>query len=69
MKRGKNLKSLQNLKPYPKIREEGSAPKPVQVRIPASHYEAWMTLSTEKRNAYLREAIASVLEEENLLSN
>ena len=69
MKKRGNPKSLQNLKPYPKIAPEGSAPKLVQVRIPASHYEAWMTLSTEKRNTYLRSAIASLLEEENLLSN
>ena len=69
MKRKSTYNGLQNLKPYPKIAPEGSAAKPVQVRIPASHYEAWMSLSTEKRNTYLRSAIASLLEEENLLPN
>lgn len=69
VRRGKHPKTLENLKPYPKVCEEKCARKPVQVKIPASHYEAWMTLSTEKRNTYLRDAIASLLEEENLLPN
>ena len=58
----------QYLKSYPKIAPEGSAPKSVAVRVPASQYEAWMSLPSEKRNKYLREAIAALLVKENLIS-
>ena len=57
------------LKSFPKIAPEGSAPKSVAVRVPANQYEAWMSLPSEKRNTYLREAIASLLKEENLLAS
>ena len=58
----------QYLKPYPKIAPEGSAPKSVAVRVPASQYAAWMSLPSEKRNKYLRDAIEALLVEENLIS-
>ena len=56
------------LKPMPKIAPEGTAPRPVQVRIPASQYEAWMSLPARKRNEYLRQAISDLLVKENLIS-
>ena len=56
------------LKKIPKIAPEGSAQKPVQVRVPASQYEAWMSLPAKERNDYLRKAIAQKLSEENLIS-
>ena len=56
------------LKPMPKIAPEGTARRPVQVRIPASQYEAWMSLPAQKRNEYLREAISDLLIKENLIS-
>jgi hypothetical protein len=42
---------------------EPCARKPVQVKIPQSQYEAWMTLPAEVRNNALREAIAKILQE------
>lgn len=56
------------LKKIPKIAPEGSAQKPVQVRVPASQYEAWMSLPAKERNDYLRKAIAEKLEKDGLLS-
>ena len=58
----------QNLKSFPKIAPEGSAPKSVAVRIPKSQYEMWMSLSSEERNECLRKAIAQKLVEKNLIS-
>ena len=58
----------QNLKSFPKIAPEGSAPKSVAVRIPKSQYEIWMSLSSEERNECLRKAIADKLAEKNLIS-
>ena len=52
----------------PKIAPEGTARRPVQVRIPASQYEAWMSLPAQKRNEYLRQAISDLLIKENLIS-
>ena len=56
------------LKKIPKIAPEGSAQKPVQVRVPASQYDAWMSLPAKERNDYLRKAIADKLAEKNLAS-
>ena len=56
------------LKKIPRIAPEGSAPKPVQVRVPAKQYDAWMSLPAKERNEYLREAIAAKLVEKNLIS-
>ena len=56
------------LKKIPKIAPEGSAPRPITLRVPASQYEAWMSLPAKERNEYLREAIAQKLAEKNLLS-
>ena len=58
----------QYLKSFPKIAPEGSAPRAVSVRIPKSQYEAWMSLSAEERNDYLRNAIAEKLKKDGLLS-
>ena len=58
----------QYLKSFPKIAPEGSAPRAVSVRIPKSQYEAWMSLSAEERNEYLRNAIAEKLKKDGLLS-
>ena len=52
----------------PKIAPEGTARRPVQVKVPASHYEAWMSLPAEERNEHLRQAIAAKLVEKNLIS-
>ena len=60
--------NTKGLKKIPKIAPEGSAQKPVQVRVPASQYEAWMSLPAKERNDYLRKAIAQKLSEENLIS-
>jgi|GEM_PF-3406532 len=56
------------LKKIPKIAPEGSAQKPVQVRVPASQYDAWMSLPAKERNDYLRKAISEKLEKNGLLS-
>ena len=56
------------LKKIPKIAPEGSAPKSVAVRVPASQYDAWMSLPAKERNEYLRKAIAEKLEQDGLLS-
>lgn len=58
----------QNLKSFPKIAPEGSAPKSVAVRIPKSQYELWMSLSSDERNECLREAVAEKLKKKGLLS-
>ena len=60
--------NTQNLKPFSKIAPEGSAPKSVAVRVPASQYDAWMSLSSSERNECLRKAIADKLAEKNLAS-
>ena len=60
--------NISGLKPMPKIAPEGTARRPVQVRIPASQYEAWMSLPAQKRNEYLRQAISDLLIKENLIS-
>lgn len=55
---------LKNLKSYPRVDEkEPCAQKPVQIKIPQSQYEAWMTLPIEIRNKALREAISKTLQE------
>jgi hypothetical protein len=56
------------LKKFPKIAPEGSADKPVHVRVPASQYQAWMSLPVKERNDYLRKAIAEKLEKNGFLS-
>ena len=45
----------------------GTARKPVQVKVPVNHYDAWMSLPAKKRNDYLRAAIADKLRKEGLL--
>ena len=57
------------LKKIPKIAPEGSAQKPVQVRVPASQYDAWMSLPAKERNDYLRKAIADKLAEKQKLAS
>lgn len=56
------------LKKVPKIAPEGTARRPVQVKVPANQYEAWMSLPAKERNDYLRAAIAAKLTEKNLIS-
>ncbi len=60
--------NMSGLKPMPKISPEGTARRPVQVKVPANQYEAWMSLPAEERNNYLREAIAAKLLQKNLIS-
>ncbi len=60
--------NTKGLKKIPKIAPEGSAPRSVAVRVPASQYDAWMSLSPEERNQCLRDAIAAKLAEKNLIS-
>ena len=55
------------LKKIPKIAPEGSAPKSVAVRVPASQYDAWMAIPADERNDYLRKAIADKLAEQGKL--
>ena len=57
------------LKKIPKIAPEGSAPKSVAVRVPASQYDAWMSLSSSERNECLRKAIADKLAERKKLAS
>ena len=47
---------------------ESCARKPVQVKIPQSQYEQWMTLPVDIRNQALREAIQKTLEEQSFLT-
>lgn len=60
--------NTKGLKPNPKIAPEGTCRRPVQVKVPLSQYEAWMSLPAKERNDYLRKAIAQKLSEENLIS-
>ena len=57
------------LKKIPKIAPEGSAKKPVQVRVPASQYDDWMAIPAKERNDYLRKAIADKLAEKQKLAS
>ncbi|MDJ0725626.1 MAG: hypothetical protein QNJ38_10985 [Prochloraceae cyanobacterium] len=52
--------------PFPRLpgADEPCARTPVQVKIPQSHYEKWMSLPSNVRNQYLREAIAKKIQEE-----
>ena len=54
-----------HLNRFPKLAgaNEACARKPVQVKIPQSQYEKWMSLPVDLRNRVLREAIAKALEE------
>ena len=54
-----------HLNRFPKLdgANESCARKPVQVKIPQSQYEKWMSLPVDLRNQVLREAIAKALEE------
>ena len=56
----------EHLSKFPKIAPEGSAVKPVQVRIPKSQYDAWMKIPSQERNQYLREAIAKKIAESSV---
>ena len=47
---------------------EPCARKPVQVKIPQSQYEKWMTLPVDLRNQVLRDAIKKALEEQSPLT-
>jgi hypothetical protein len=51
---------IDRLNRFPKLAgaKESCARKPVQVKIPQSQYEKWMTLPVDLRNQVLREAIA-----------
>ena len=60
--------NTQNLKSFPKIAPEGSAPKSVAVRVPASQYDDWMAIPAKERNDYLRKAIADKLAEKKFAS-
>jgi hypothetical protein len=42
---------------------EACARRPVQVRIPQSQYDKWMSLPVDLRNQVLRDAIEKVLKE------
>ena len=48
---------------------EALARTPVQVKIPQSQYERWMSLPVDLRNQVLRDAIKKTLEEkQNLIA-
>ncbi|MEM7760215.1 MAG: hypothetical protein AAF298_19120 [Cyanobacteria bacterium P01_A01_bin.40] len=57
------------LKPNPKISPEGTSRRPVQVKVPASQYDAWMAIPAKERNDYLRKAIADKLAEKQKLAS
>ncbi len=67
-RKGNPNPNMSGLKTKPKIAPGGTSARPVQVRVPVGQYEAWMSLPAEKRNTYLRKAIADLLKEENLIS-
>jgi hypothetical protein len=48
--------------------DEPCARKPVQVKIPQSQYEQWMSLPVDLRNQVLREAIQKTLENQSPLT-
>ena len=52
----------------PRVIPGGTCRTPVQVKVPTGQYELWMSLPSEERNEYLREAIALKLAEKNLIS-
>ena len=60
--------NTRGLKKIPKIAPEGTSKRPVQVKVPASQYDAWMAIPAKERNDYLRKAIAEKLEKDGLLS-
>ncbi len=61
--------NTKGLKKIPKVAPEGTCRRPVQVKVPASQYEAWMALPAKERNDYLRKCIADKLaEKEELIS-
>ena len=55
------------LRPNPKIAPEGTCKRPVQVKVPASQYDAWMSIPAKERNDYLRKCIADKLAEKKKL--
>ena len=59
-----------HLNPFPRMAgaSESCARKPVQVKIPQSQYEQWMTLPVDVRNQALRDAIQKTLEDQSLLT-
>ena len=59
-----------HLNPFPRLSgaNEPCARKPVQVKIPQSQYEKWMTLPVDLRNQVLRDAIKKTLEEKSPLT-
>ncbi len=60
----------EHLNPFPRMAgaNESCARKPVQVKIPQSQYEQWMTLPVDIRNQALRDAIQKTLEEQSFLT-
>ena len=46
---------------------EACGRKPVQVKIPQSQYEKWMSLPVDLRNQVLRDAIETTLKEKSHL--
>jgi hypothetical protein len=70
MARGNPNPKIENLIARPRIDEkELCAPKPIQVKVLQSQYEAWMALPAEKRNKALREAIAKILAENQTIAS
>lgn len=57
----------EHLNPFPRLAgaTEVCARKPVQVKIPQSQYEKWMSLPVDLRNRVLRNAIAKTLQEQH----
>lgn len=55
------------LKKIPRIAPEGTCKRPVQVKVPASQYDAWMSIPAKERNDYLRKCIADKLAEKGKL--
>jgi hypothetical protein len=60
----------EHLNPFPKMpgATEACARKPVQVKIPQSQYDKWMSLPVDLRNQVLRDAIEKVLKEKYSLT-
>ena len=60
--------NTKGLRPNPKIAPEGTCKRPVQVKVPANQYSAWMSLPAKERNDYLRKCITEKLVEKGLVS-
>lgn len=67
MRKGNPHPNTSGLIVRPRVAEEKTCHRPIQVKVIPSQYEAWMSIPVKERQEYLREAIAKKLAEKNLL--